>query len=188
MNYANRVSQEGRPLPRRRSRRLPRLASCRAAVRAPRSLRLPREHLLRELTEACRCATGKKRQMACKPGSVPRLRGWMTIPLGRPLPDASRDPPGRQPGNRPCAVPIWSCSRWGLPCRLRCRTRGALLPHRFTLASDFSDRRFDFCGAIPGVAPAGRYPAPCLRGARTFLPPSPCDEDARPSSHLTRGP
>jgi hypothetical protein len=35
---------------------------------------------------------------------------------------------------RPHATPIRSCSRWGLPCRLRCRRRGALLPHRFTLA------------------------------------------------------
>ena len=26
------------------------------------------------------------------------------------------------------------------------------------------------CGTFPGVAPAGRYPAPCFRGARTFLP------------------
>src|SRR5438552_17439539 len=33
------------------------------------------------------------------------------------------------------AVPIRSCSRWGLPCRRRCRRRGALLPHRFTLAA-----------------------------------------------------
>jgi hypothetical protein len=32
------------------------------------------------------------------------------------------------------AVPIRSCSRWGLPCRRRYRRRGALLPHRFTLA------------------------------------------------------
>ena len=31
------------------------------------------------------------------------------------------------------AVPIRSCSRCGLPCRFRCRTRGALLPHLFTL-------------------------------------------------------
>ena len=31
-------------------------------------------------------------------------------------------------------------------------------------------RRFAFCGTVPGVAPAGRYPAPCFRGARTFLP------------------
>ena len=30
--------------------------------------------------------------------------------------------------------PIWPCSRWGLPCRPCCHVRGALLPHRFTLA------------------------------------------------------
>ncbi len=29
--------------------------------------------------------------------------------------------------------------------------------------------RFTFCGAFPGVSPAGYYPAPYLRGARTFL-------------------
>ena len=29
--------------------------------------------------------------------------------------------------------------------------------------------RFVFCGTFPGVAPAGRYPAPYSRGARTFL-------------------
>ncbi len=33
-----------------------------------------------------------------------------------------------------------------------------------------TERRFVLCGAIPGVAPAGRYPAPCVYGARTFLP------------------
>jgi hypothetical protein len=42
------------------------------------------------------------------------------------------------PGDRPepglCAAPIRSCSRWGLPCRFRYRSRGALLPHPFTLA------------------------------------------------------
>ena len=66
----------------------------------------------------------------------------MTIHLGRPLPDASRDRPGRRCGNASVgglparrAAPIWSCSRWGLPCRPRCRRRGALLPHPFTLAS-----------------------------------------------------
>ena len=30
-------------------------------------------------------------------------------------------------------------------------------------------RRFAFCGAFPGVAPAGCYPAPYPYGARTFL-------------------
>jgi len=29
--------------------------------------------------------------------------------------------------------PIWSCSVWGLPCRLHRCLRGALLPHLFTL-------------------------------------------------------
>ena len=30
--------------------------------------------------------------------------------------------------------------------------------------------RFAFCGTFPKVALAGCYPAPCFRGARTFLP------------------
>ena len=71
---------------------------------------------------------------------------WTAIPLGRASQRASRDQPGRQGGNAPAsrgpwfpmsappAAPLRSCSRWGLPCRPRCRGRGALLPHRFTLA------------------------------------------------------
>ncbi len=71
---------------------------------------------------------------------------WTAIPLGRASRRASRDQPGRQGGNAlasrgpwfpisaPPAAPIRSCSRWGLPCRPRYRGRGALLPHRFTLA------------------------------------------------------
>ena len=39
------------------------------------------------------------------------------------------------------AVPIRSCSRWGLPCRRRCRQRGALLPHLFTLTAEYATRR-----------------------------------------------
>jgi hypothetical protein len=31
-------------------------------------------------------------------------------------------------------------------------------------------KRFVLCGTVPGVAPAGRYPAPYVDGARTFLP------------------
>jgi hypothetical protein len=45
-----------------------------------------------------------------------------------------------------------------------------------------TDRRCTFCGTFPGVAPAGRYPAPYLRGARTFLPPPKGGE--RPSGRL----
>ena len=62
------------------------------------------------------------------------------IPLGRPSPDASSNQPERQ-GQRtrprgsenPRIAPIRFCSRRGLPCRRRCRPRGALLPHPFTL-------------------------------------------------------
>ena len=43
-------------------------------------------------------------------------------------------------------------------------------------------RRCTFCGTFPGVAPAGRYPAPHLRGARTFLSPHAGGE--RPSGRL----
>ena len=71
-----------------------------------------------------------------------------TIPLGRASRRASRDQPGRRSGNAPApcgaAVPIRSCSRWGLPCRPRCRGRGALLPHRFALARGLP------CGACAG--------------------------------------
>jgi len=69
------------------------------------------------------------------------------IPLGRPLPDASsslpaslsRERASHSPWRRSCETPSPSshmrpCSRWGLPCHLRCRRRGGLLPRRFTLA------------------------------------------------------
>ena len=62
---------------------------------------------------------------------------------GRPfLWDGIRTPPrATHPDDRPGegltvsrrVVPIRSCSRWGLPCRRRCRKRGGLLPRRFTL-------------------------------------------------------
>ena len=111
------------------------------------------------------------------------MREAMAIPLGRALLRASRDPPGRRSGNRSTAIPIRSCSRWGLPCRLCCQRRGALLPHHFNLAAARAGRRCDFCGAVPQVALGGRYPSPCFRGARTFLDTSVagCPAAIRPS-------
>ena len=64
----------------------------------------------------------------------------MTIPLGCALPLRTSLRPTRAAirktiqAFRPCAAPIRSCSRWGLPCRPCCQGRGALLPHPFTLA------------------------------------------------------
>jgi len=110
-------------------------------------------------------------QPACKPGSVRRADscardGHSSRPAvaGR-LKQPTRATIRRRIQGFPCVAPIRFCSQWGLPCRSCCHARGALLPHHFTLTL----RRFVFCGAFPRVTPAGSYPAPCLRGARTFL-------------------
>src|SRR5262249_39308614 len=94
-------------------------------------------------------------QPTCKPGSVGRNGDALrvtAIPLGRRLPGASSNLPGRpDPDIDPdaaCAaprVPIRSCSRWGLPCRRRCRRRGALLPHLFTLTAADTQRAAAVC-------------------------------------------
>ncbi len=47
------------------------------------------------------------------------------------------------------------------------RTFSPLLPPPFRV-----EERFVLCGTVPGVAPAGCYPAPYVDGARTFLPRS----------------
>ena len=136
---------------------------------------------------------GKRRdQTACKPGSLPpapdRIRGGRGGHSSGPSIAGRFSRPTRtaRAGEGPAplrrrVVPIRSCSKRGLPCRLRCRRRGALLPHPFTLAWRRSVRRFAFCGAIPGVAPGGRYPPPFRRGARTFLHPPKRTATARPS-------
>jgi hypothetical protein len=109
-------------------------------------------------------------------GSGPKAGTWQPFIWDNAcaLPPATHpdDWPGK--GRTACAVrviPIRSCSRWGLPCHPCCHARGGLLPHPFTLTC--RGRRYSLCGTFPGVAPAGRYPAPFFRGARTFLPPQP---------------
>ena len=96
-------------------------------------------------------------------------------------------PPTRTPGRSgPCGIPIRRCSRWGLPCRPGRPVRGGLLPHRFTLAPGPRTEvlgpagRSALCGAVPRLSPAGRCPAPLLRGVRTFLDPG---SGPRPSGH-----
>jgi len=44
-----------------------------------------------------------------------------------------------------------ACTRWGLPCLLRHRRSGALLPHLFTLTVAVRHRRFLFCGTVPSL-------------------------------------
>ena len=56
----------------------------------------------------------------------------------------------------PRAIPIRHCSRWGLPCRSGCPSRGELLPHRFTLAQSARQGRSGWA-----VCSLWRFPSGC---------------------------
>ena len=88
----------------------------------------------------------------CKPDSGSSCEAT-AISLGPTSRPASNDLPGRCSA-RVVAItfPIWSFSGWGLPCRVCHHTRGALLPHRFTLTDAVKHRRFVFCGTFPELA------------------------------------
>ena len=65
-------------------------------------------------------------------------------------------------------APIWSCSKWGLPCHNCYQLRGALLPHLFTLTLQ------RVLGGIFSVALSVDFHLPGVTwhfalGARTFL-------------------
>jgi hypothetical protein len=131
-------------------------------------------------------------QPACKPGSV--WRAWLdarvtAIPLRRQLPDAFSNLPGRRdpdidPGDcsllaqRVAPVPSLFGLAPGGVCPAACVAAGAVrsyrtfspLPLRPSSAyAGAPGRRSVLCGTFPRLAPAGRYPAPYVHGARTFL-------------------
>ena len=88
-------------------------------------------------------------------------------------------------GPNPRAAPIWSCSRWGLPCRPRCRGRGALLPHPFTLA--WRERRaVCFLWHFPWGRPRRALPGTVFPWSPDFPPPRRKTGRERPSSRLIR--
>ena len=103
-----------------------------------------------------------------------------TIHLGRPLPDASRNLPEPRCENTPdprracrsysVLLPVGFTVPLTLPLA-RCALTAPFHPYLADSTQGRQARRFPFCGTIPGVAPAGCYPAPYLHGARTFLPP-----------------
>lgn len=68
----------------------------------------------------------------------------------------------KQPCDCSRAVPIWHCSRWGLPCRPCCQVRGGLLPHRFTLT--FADK-----GGLFSVALSLGFPRPGVTRHRCLV-------------------
>ncbi len=141
-----------------------------------------------------------KRQTACKPGSVPRAgaRGDghssgtpVAGRLARPTRAAARklawpapSPGRRRPTCRPYLVllPVGFTVPPPSP-GARCALTAPFHPCR---PAEAADRRYAFCGTFPRVTPAGRYPAPCSRGARTFLPPrGRSRSERRPSGRLT---
>src|SRR5271165_1971584 len=118
----------------------------------------------------------------------------MAIPLGRSLPNASCDRPERRGAKARPALRIapGACRSYLVLLPVGFSLPPPLLAARCALTAPFhpyrppgmpeTGRRCTFCGTFPGVAPAGRYPAPHLRGARTFL--SPRNRGERPSDRL----
>ncbi len=98
------------------------------------------------------------------------------IPLGRPSPGASSNQPER-PGlrARPARLAARASLLFGFApggaCLAADVAAGAVRSCRTLSPLPAKGRRFAFCGAVPEIALAGRYPAPCPHGARTFLRP-----------------
>ena len=141
-----------------------------------------------------------KCQMACKPGSVSRVAAGDDHSSGTPVTGRLVQPTRAATRKRVClartsrAAPIWSCSRWGLPCRSRCRLRGALLPHPFTLTRGPGGPKQAVCflwhfpwgrprRALPGtVFPwSPDFPLPALRRTAAIRPSDPVQIGGLPS-------
>ena len=107
---------------------------------------------------ACRCAS-LLHALSRATRSVSRILSRTIISLGRRSPGVSSGQPGRSAGR--VVPPLFGLAAGGvclagrLPAR-RCALTAPFHPYRATTA-----RRWHFCCTFPGVAPAGRYPAPC---------------------------
>ena len=133
----------------------------------------------------------EKGQTACKPGSVPMASRRMggdhssgTAVTGRLERSTRTTPRGRGPC-RPYSIllPVGFTLPAPLPVR-RCALTAPFHPYPRT--AEAAGGRFAFCGTFPGVASAGRYPAPYPRGARTFLSAAQ-GATKRPPGRLTAG-
>ena len=74
------------------------------------------------------------------------------------MPRPSSNQPGRRAGTRPIAIPIRSCTRWGLPCRPCCQSRGALLPHPFDLTRPKAGGVLSVALSLSSIAEASEAP------------------------------
>ena len=94
---------------------------------------------------------------ADKPGSVVGNHSSRRI-----VTDTLKQPTRRHRGPRQC-LPIWSCSRWGLPCRsvARLAVRSYRTVSPLPRTSCDAVRRSALCCTFRRLAPPRRYLAPC---------------------------
>ena len=108
--------------------------------------------------------------------------------------------PQNRLGPKPRVIPIWSCSRWGLPCGVHCWQPGALLPHPFTLTclrpfglrhgepEGLSRRSCNAAkaGGLLSVALSLRSPSPAINRHRVSMEPGLSSSSRLP--HCQRSP
>jgi hypothetical protein len=132
----------------------------------------------------------KSRQPACKPGSGwhaggARIRDGHSsgTPVTRRLQQPTRTAGSGHDPEASCARALNASRRpYSVLLPVGFAVPPALPPARCALTAPFhpcrgllrnAPRRSVLCGTVPGLAPAGRYPAPFDHGARTFLPGAP---------------
>ena len=91
--------------------------------------------------------------------AISRVLSMTVIHLGQPSPAASSNLPG-SPFGTDGDAPLFGLAPGGVYRAANCyQSRGALLPHLFTLTG--RGRRYIFCGTFRGLTPPRRYLAPC---------------------------
>ena len=101
----------------------------------------------------------------------------IAIHLGVLLPERSCNRPGRHVKDATCVAPIWSCSRWGLPCHPCYQRRGALLPHPFTLTLMPKHRAVCFLWHFPWGRPRRALPGTVSSWSPDFPLPAKAGSD-----------
>jgi hypothetical protein len=131
--------------------------------------------MVSELNQAnTNSALWRKCQLACKPGSVcgtcaPRGDHSSGAPVARHFAQPTRVAGPEKPERvSTLAPPLFGLAPGGV-CHAAAVASRAVRSCRTFSPLPENLRRFVLCGTFPGVAPAGRYPAPFFRGARTFL-------------------
>ena len=110
-----------------------------------------------------RCCASEGAEPADKPGSVVDSHSSRRI-----VADTLKQPTRRHRGPRHC-LPIWSCSRWGLPCR---SVAGLAVRSYRTISPLPASRRTAggiFLLHFPSARAAQALPGTVPCGARTFL-------------------